>query len=454
MEPVPGFATLTAMAPNTRDDLVRAGLELNDELPLDRLYSGVTTAAVAARAGVTTGSFFHHFHNAAEFATALVGSFDESFRPNTETVARLGTELGSRSDVTQVLGAVLQESWSRISHDADRQAARRGQMHLFAHHLTRMPDEPEGPVGRDSTVDTDSTDSTVGDVLRDLLRSQIVETGRSWRGLLEITGMRLADPFDVDRLAVAVHALLLGLEIIHEIDPDAVDDRLFAETTATLASTVSKLDLRPRRVVVATELGQEPDGSPQARSGARRRRESRQRVVASAAGMFGDGWDSVTATEVADAAGVSTQTVLNLFGNVRRVCAATFSQHAAELEDVLESSPEHRPLDALHDALVAIARAAAEAPHAARALLAERVGVHAERGFDLDDDDIRVIVPVGIRLAVPLSRATGWDTSDDRLLDLNATLIDFVLANAAPRPGRSERTAELAMRLLPPEALP
>ena len=55
-----------------RARLVRAGLEVIDELPLPKVLAGATTAAVAERAGVTTGSFFHHFRSAAEFADAMI----------------------------------------------------------------------------------------------------------------------------------------------------------------------------------------------------------------------------------------------------------------------------------------------------------------------------------------------------------------------------------------------
>ena len=52
---------------STRDDLVRAGVELLDQLPWSGSLAGVTTAAVAEQAGVTTGSFFHHFRNSSRY---------------------------------------------------------------------------------------------------------------------------------------------------------------------------------------------------------------------------------------------------------------------------------------------------------------------------------------------------------------------------------------------------
>ncbi len=57
-----------------RDRLLRAGLEMVDDLSLSKSFAGVTTAKVAAAAGVTTGSFFHHFDTHAEFVDALATS--------------------------------------------------------------------------------------------------------------------------------------------------------------------------------------------------------------------------------------------------------------------------------------------------------------------------------------------------------------------------------------------
>ena len=437
---------------STRDALIRAALELNDDLPLERTFAGVTTASAAQRAGVTTGSFFHHFRNATEFAAALVRSYDHE-RP---TTADIGTQLLTSipgATMSDALATVLANAWQLVSQDPSMRAERRGQMHLFAHHLTELPRPDAGGSELPApTADGPSAVETIGAVLRGVYRSQIDDMVTIWGDILDVTEMRVDRPFDVRRLAVAVYSLLLGMEILHQLDPDAVDDLLFAETITTLATTVSRLDFRAPRVVVAAELGEDPVASPQARSGARRRHETRIRVVRTVSGMFDDGWDSISATDVAESAKVSTQTVINLFGNVRRVCAATFVRHVPAFEAAIDGSDD--PIVSVRSALLVLARAAAEDPHPARAFLAERVGTRSERGFDLDDDDIRVLVPLGIRLTRPLGAAIGWELTSLALPDLGSTLIDFVLANATPRPGRSEETVELAMRLLPAPGSP
>jgi hypothetical protein len=145
--------------------------------------------------------------------------------------------------------------------------------------------------------------------------------------------------------------------------------------------------------------------------------------------------------------------VINLFGNVRKVCAATFGAHLPAVDAAIEAAGPDRPMDALRDGLLALARAAAEDPHPARALLAERLGIRAARDFDLDDDDIRVLVPIGIRLTFVVAELLGTETTAPATPDLAATLVDFVLGHAVPRPRRSEETVELALRLLPAQAL-
>ncbi|HMX67340.1 MAG TPA: helix-turn-helix domain-containing protein, partial [Microthrixaceae bacterium] len=150
---------------STRDDLVRAGVELLDQLPLDRILAGVTTAAVAEHAGVTTGSFFHHFRNSSEYTAAVVRSFDRERRFERDAVSDLTDAIQHRR-LSEAIAAVLVTTWRILADDPQRQADRRGQMHLFAHHRVELP-----PNGTDPTPSGPT--ETVGDVLRDIYRSQV-----------------------------------------------------------------------------------------------------------------------------------------------------------------------------------------------------------------------------------------------------------------------------------------
>jgi AcrR family transcriptional regulator len=190
--------------------------------------------------------------------------------------------------------------------------------------------------------------------------------------------------------------------------------------------------------------------SPQARTGARRRRETRRRIIAAATGRFADGWEEVSASEVADWSGVATQTVFNLFGSVRGVAANTFRRHYRAYESAMRSTLDRDPPASLRAALVVLADAAATDPEPARALLTERLAAHSRHGDDLVEGDIRVELPLVIVLAEPLNRL---GLPEDRSIDVASTLVNFVLSHAIPRPGRSDETVELALRLAPESAL-
>ena len=139
---------------STRDDLVRAGVELLDQLPLERILAGVTTAAVAEQAGVTTGSFFHHFRNSSEYTAAVVRSFDRERRFERDAVSDLTDAIQHRR-LSEAISAVLVTTWRILADDPQRQADRRGQMHLFAHHRVALPPNRHRP---DTVTDTPRAD--------------------------------------------------------------------------------------------------------------------------------------------------------------------------------------------------------------------------------------------------------------------------------------------------------
>ena len=421
---------------STRDQLIQAGRALADELPLSRIYAGVTTAAVAEVAGVTTGSFFHHFRTAEEFADALARSYLEAHHDQTETVDEMVDALEHDHLVT-ILQENLTETWLLMSSDPLIGQHFRGQMHLFAHHGQTLL-EPTAEL------------ATVADILRSTYRIRQQDASAGWEHLLEQTGLTLVEPFTTMRIATALTALLQGLQLRAAVDPEAVDDELFSDVSTLLAASILQPSGGRQRVAdVAAALGADADLSPQARSGAKRRRESRQRITEAATGMFADGWESVTATEVADAADVSTQTVINLFRSVRAVAASTFATHVPEFRAAIAERIEQDPLGAVHAALRQLAVDAAADPEPARALLSERMAAALHHGYDLTDADIRMLVPIAIAVLDPLERL---DLDGAEAADLAGTFINAVLAHAIPRRGRADESAELAMRLLPASA--
>lgn len=413
-----------------------AGALVVDELPLPKAFAGATTAAVAGAAGVTTGSFFHHFSGAAEFVDALVLSTLPAPEDLREQVDELVESL-DHIDLLEVLRLSLKDTWEVHSTEESMRRTLRLQYLLWAHHAKELS-EPHDDM------------STVGDVLRRGYRRRHDQAVAGWQHLMDATGRAFIEPFDLDRIAVALTALFEGLLARQQMDPDAVDDTLFADISAALATSLTAP--RGSRIRLA-DLGQplvdQSRLSPQARSGARRRRETRRRITAAAVGLFDSGWESVPASEVAEAAGVSNQTVLNLFDGVQAVAATTFNRHLPDLLAVAEETAQDPPMVSLHRVLARLADHARADPEPARALLAERVAAKLHQGGDLIENDIRIEVPIMQALLPAVER---MDLDGAEPIHVVAMLTDTVLSLSLNRLHRIEDIAATAMRLLPSSA--
>ncbi len=411
-------------------------MELTDRLPLTKVFAGTTSAAVADAAGVTTGSFFHHFRSQAEFVDALVLAVLPAPEDLGEQVDELVDSL-AHIDLLEVLRASLRDAWEVHSGEPDIRRSQRFQSLLTAHHDVPLS-QPEGAM------------TTVGDVLRSGYRARHDQAVRGWVRLLELTGRTFVPPFDIDRIAIALTAMFEGLLLRHQFDPEAADDELFADVAAALATA---LTIPKGSRVRLADLVQPAAGpshlSPQARSGARRRRATRSRITDAATGMFDDGWESVTALDVAELAGVSHQTVLNLFGGTREVAATTFVRHVADLSATAEATHREPPLVALHRVLAQLADLAAADPEPARALLEERIAAKLHHGGDLSEMDIRLEVPVAQCVLPSVERL---DLGATEPIQVVALLCDTVLSLSLDRVARRDDPAALAMQLLPASA--
>ena len=422
-----------------RDRLVRAGqLELLD-LPLHKALAGFTTARVAGRAGVTTGSFFHHFANAKEFADALALSYVELPDDVGEAIEEINEALHD-IDLLDIMRGSLTDSWQIFHADPVMPLSFRVQMQLWAHHDQPLS-EPCGDY------------RTVSDILRHSYRLRQQEATAVWAELLERTGRKIVPPFTLDELATTLNALFQGLIVRAAVDPEAVPDEMFAEVAVALGAALTVPRGSTLRLADLTRpLLDESRLSPQARSGARRRRETRARISAAAVDLFEGGWESVSATDVAEAAGVSTQTVINLFRSVRAVAASVFARHVPEIRRASfgDDGASEDPLDRLEATLRCMAEAVSADPEPARALLGERADVNLHRGGELTEHDIRIEVPI----AEPVLRCVEeLDIDGHEPIDLSRTLIDFILCQTLGRPNREAETAATALRLLPDSAL-
>jgi AcrR family transcriptional regulator len=226
-----------------------------------------------------------------------------------------------------------------------------------------------------------------------------------------------------------------------------VPDHLFGQAAVALSMALTVPRGRSRRTADPYEpLVETRRSSPQARSGARRRHETRRRVVTAATGRFDRGWERVSMSEVAEWAGVATQTVVNLFGSVRAVAAVTFGRFVEDVRSVVRETPDLPPLEGLAHTLEQLSRSAATDPEASRALLEERTATRLQRGDRLGATDIRLEVPLAdsVMYWLVAMRLHGAEPTD-----VASTLIDFVISQSLSRPGREAEIVELAMRLLP-----
>ncbi len=169
--------------------------------------------------------------------------------------------------------------------------------------------------------------------------------------------------------------------------------------------------------------------------------------------MFGPGWEAVSTSQVAARAGVSNQTIVNLFGSPRGVAAATFGRFVGEIRqagtepsDDAGRAAAAGPLERLARTLERLAVAVDADPEAARALLGERLAIGLRHRAQLIDMDIRLEVPLAESI---VTRLVQLDLGGEEPLDVATMLINFVIAQALMRPRRHRETAELAMRLVP-----
>lgn len=422
---------------STREKLIDAGWRSGDSASLERVFPGATVAQVSAQAGVTTGSFFHHFPNAESFANAMVKDMVGSSSGTTiaELAALATSHTGSPAvDLRSLVRANLLSIWTRFNDSETEKARFRAQMRLWAQNR--------------STYDDDGTERRIADGMAAVYQRVQDRSLSMWTPALDLSGLEIRPPLTTEMLTTVAFAIFEGLFLRSEVDPEAVPDSLWADACVALISGMT----RPAggRVTLKDDAYEFEPGSdlqsPQARSGAQRRRETRSRIVQAATGMFSDGWESVSATDVANAAGVSTQTVINLFSSVRAVAAATFAPQAQELYRQALGRSGEDATNGMEQALKDLTIRCRAVPEVTRALLAERLASFTDRGRSLSELDVRLEVPISGALGLWLGR---MGLTGDRGLALSTIIADFILTNSIVNDGTVDDIVALAFRLIP-----
>lgn len=418
----------------SRERLIEAGWRVIDNPELAKVFAAATTALVSKEAGVTTGSFFHHFRNSEEFARAMAHDLAASLAsPDIDEL----TELPQRAttapavDLEQLITVGSNFVWAELFNDPVRMARFRIHIRLWTHHRLQFDDS-----------------HTIADLIADGYRRSDEELMAMWAPALESSGMEVADPFTFKQLMVIVTALNEGLTIRATVDPEAVPDGTLGETIRAFINGA----LRPAGAKVAIKDGsfevvKSQDGrSPQARSGAQRRIETRRRIVAACGDMFGDGWETVSATDIANRAEVSTQTITNLFGSVRAVAAVTFAGQARAMYQNALAGSTLNPVKGLNDSLMDLTVRARIEPEIARALLAERLSAVVRRGGSLGDMDVRLEVPISGAIGLWLARL---GVPGDDIIAMSTMLANFILSHAITSTEPADVVVATALRLIP-----
>jgi len=140
--------------------------------------------------------------------------------------------------------------------------------------------------------------------------------------------------------------------------------------------------------------------------------------------------------------------VLNAFGSVRTVAAATFGRHVQSVQPPEDRLPA---VLALRSLLVQLAAAASADAGAARALLDERLDDRHRR--PLERPGVDEFVPLA-DLVEPLVAAVVDGRTDARPSadELSGAVVDLVLRQGVALAGDPEAAADLALRLLAVDA--
>ena len=307
-----------SMSNGRRGQLIDSGIELVLSQRWQDLLGAVDTRSITDRAGVTTGSFFHHFRNRAHYAEAVVDRFvelwDEASAESVALVEAVALDVGP-----EAIRAAADGDWSVMNETTV--------MGNLEHLLWVARTQP---LSDDTTV-------TAGEVLAARYQKLTAALLPVYERARVAMGREMLPPFTSVDLAVLLTALGVGLEMRIAIEPDVVRDHLYGDAVTALVIAMT----RPR-----TETA-EPEAAELATLESQLRRPvtpgpvtaasdaSWRRIADAAAPLFLDRKpDDVRVAEIAAAAEVSPSTVYHQFGSVTAVAAAVFAGFMPELQAI------------------------------------------------------------------------------------------------------------------------
>jgi AcrR family transcriptional regulator len=378
------------MTVDRRAELVEAGISLLAQQRFQDLLAGVETRAIADEAGVTTGSFFHHFRNRSHFAMAVADAFVDRWSVRVDDLRSEVDKALEPEDVGSGRRPAAAAEWERLTNP--------GETPVLQHLLWAVRGQPI----------CDDTGRTAGAALRDGYAHITDAVEARYQHGLRRLGREMLPPFTSRDLTVILTAFAEGLQMRHGVDPEAIRDDLYADAVGAILLGVT----RPRVERADTEPAPELS-TLESRYLFRRRPEPARnpletwrQIADAAAHLFVDrGPGDVRVSEVAAVAGVSATTVYHHFGNVTAVAASGWARHIPALEEIAAApiTGEEGPIRRIEQVLLRYVQLARENRGATEALAAQVI-TESDPSSDREwPRSIREVVPLpGILL--PLIR--------------------------------------------------
>ena len=407
----------------TRDAIVEAAWRLTDAQGWGRVVGGLRVGAIAAEAGISRAGVAHHFGSRQELGEAMATWLvDQTSMTSIDDVDSELAEIPT-GGVLESMRAAAQANWDGLSTPDELR---------FLGRLLRLYSASLEPGEQTVELRRLVNEDFRGGYLPVLV--QLYEVAMAQAGL------RLIEPFTVEELARVLEALAESLLIQFALEPDTIRSDLYTDAVSVLMSAITS----PVSEVVAIEdlstffvdlAAPVPrvDLAPW------------MGFLELVAPLFAHGVEHVTFSALARAGRRPATAISETFVTVQTVAASVFVRHIARFEAVVERN-DGSPERALNELLCAIAETAAAEPHAAQALLAERLFARTV-ARELGPNDIRMLVPIAPIVSRALRQVANVPL--ESLVELASSVVNTLLAYASTHVGDPARVAaEHVLRLV------
>jgi AcrR family transcriptional regulator len=414
----------TVKGEDTRRRIIHAAWELSSRRGIEQLLCGVSLREVAAEAGMSPSALTYHFPTMRDLALGMTGAFVDSLSPiaTDSVVDELGRE--EAGSLSETLREAATANWAVLTSDHEVEFERR---------LTRCysatGSAADGP-----------------EVTHELVRfnNLWLETfTTAYEVAAAAAGLRLVEPFTFREVAQTIAGMYEGLLHQWMCDSDGVRDDLAVDMTMAI---VSALVIPVDSAVDFSELvsSLQPPAAPV--------RCVDDDVVSAGrvAGLFSDGFERVTLTEVARALEWHPDEVLARLGPVRRVAALSFARHIPAVASAAARRDDATADVRLGDAVFELARCVQADPWCALGLNVERLESRTARSLGRPAVEMDFAVPLDA-VFEGLIEQLGRDrprTSGEAA----GMLVDLVLSYGASSAGIAlTRVVEMCLRMVLPE---